>query len=99
MHWGADAALEKHYVPRRSQRTRSVLTFFAEDATTHSLLYANADLAKASQAGEVLAFADHWHTVTGAEPKLLVFDSRVTTQTQIAELTDRGIGFITLRAR
>lgn len=99
MHWGADAALEKHYVPRRSQRTRSVLTFFAEDATTHSLLYANADLAKASQAGEVLAFADHWHTVTGAEPKLLVFDSRVTTQTQLAELTDRGIGFITLRAR
>jgi len=42
MHWGEDAALDKHYVPRRSQRTRSVLTFFAEDAATHSLLYANA---------------------------------------------------------
>ena len=33
---------------RRSQRTRSVLTFFAEDAGTHTLLYANADLSKAS---------------------------------------------------
>ena len=32
MHWGEDVALEKHYVPRRSQRTRSVLTFFAQDA-------------------------------------------------------------------
>jgi hypothetical protein len=31
-HWGDDPVLEKHYVPRRSQRTRSVLTFFAEDA-------------------------------------------------------------------
>ena len=28
-HHGANAVLEKHYVPRRSQRTRAVLTFFA----------------------------------------------------------------------
>jgi transposase len=99
MHWGTDPALEKHYVPSRSQRTRSVLTFFAEDADSHTLLYANADLAKATQNNEVLAFADHWHTVTGHDPKLLIFDSKVTTQHQLAELTDRGIGFITLRAR
>ena len=99
MHWGQDAALEKHYVPSRSQRTRSVLTFFAEDAASHTLLYANADLAKASQSNEVLAFADHWRTVTGIDPKLLIFDSKVTTQVQLGELTDRGIGFITLRAR
>ncbi len=31
MHWGADPALEKHYVPTRSQRARSVLTFFAHN--------------------------------------------------------------------
>jgi hypothetical protein len=99
MHWGQDAALEKHYVPSRSQRTRSVLTFFAEDADTHALLYANADLAKASQNNEVLAFADHWRTVTGTDPALLVMDSKVTTQTQLGHLTERGIGFITLRAR
>ena len=99
MHWGQDPALEKHYVPRRSQRTRSVLTFFAEDADTHTLLYANADLAKATQAGEVLAFADHWNTTTGRYPGLLIFDSKVTTQAQLAELDDRGIRFLTLRAR
>jgi transposase len=68
MHWGDDPILEKHYVPRRSQRTRSVLTFFAEDATTHTLLYANADLSKASQSNEVIAFRDHWRTVTGHDP-------------------------------
>jgi hypothetical protein len=99
MHWGADPALEKHYVPSRSQRTRSVLTFFAEDATSHALLYANADLSKASQAGEVMAFADHWRSVTGHDPDLLVMDSKVTTQDQLWALTERGIGFITLRAR
>jgi len=53
MHWGEDPALEKHYVPRRSQRTRAVLTFFAQDADTHQLAYANADLSKAEQAREV----------------------------------------------
>jgi hypothetical protein len=60
MHWGEDPVLEKHYVPRRSQRTRSVLTFFAEDAATCTVLYANADLSKASQSREVIAFADQW---------------------------------------
>jgi hypothetical protein len=99
MHWGEDPVLEKHYVPRRSQRTRSVLTFFAEDAGTHTLLYANADLSKASQSREVIAFADHWHQVTGHDPALLIFDSKLTTQAVLTELDDRGIGFITLRAR
>ena len=99
MHWGDDPVLEKHYVPRRSQRTRSVLTFFAEDAATHMLLYANAGLAKATQNREVTAFAGHWCQVTGHDPALLIFDSKLTTQAVLAELDDRGIGFITLRAR
>jgi hypothetical protein len=99
MHWGDDPVLEKHYVPRRSQRTRSVLTFFAEDAGTHTLLYANADVSKATQNREVIAFADHWRNFTGADPALLIFDSKLTTQAVLAELDDRGIGFITLRAR
>ena len=99
MHWGDDPVLEKHYVPRRSQRTRSVLTFFAEDAGTHALVYANADVSKASQNREVIAFADHWKAVTGSDPALLIFDSKLTTQAVLAELDDRKIGFITLRAR
>jgi len=99
MHWGEDPVLEKHYVPRRSQRTRPVLTFFAEDAATRTLVYANADLSKASQNREVIAFADHWKAVTGSDPALLIFDSKLTTQAVLAELDDRKIGFITLRAR
>src|SRR6266702_705531 len=101
MHWGDDPVLEKYYVPRRSQRTRSVLTFFAEDAGTHTLLYANAnaDLSKASQNREVIAFADHWKNLTGHDPALLIFDSKLPTQAVLAELDDRKIGFITLRAR
>jgi hypothetical protein len=48
MHRGNDPALEKHYVPTRSQRARSVLTFFAQDSGTHNLVYASADISKAT---------------------------------------------------
>ena len=72
MHWGHDPALEKHYVPTRSQRARSVLTFFAQDTGTHNLVYANADLTKATQNREAIAFCDHWKAVSGSDPKMLI---------------------------
>ena len=86
MHWGEDVALEKHYVPSRSQRTRSVLSFFAQDGASQTLVYANADLTKATQSNEVLVFADHWKTLTGAFPHRLVMDQKVTTQAVLTEL-------------
>jgi transposase len=99
MHWGNDPALEKHYVPTRSQRARSVLTFFAQDSGTHNLVYANADVSKAGQNREVIAFADHWKHATGADPQMLIMDQKVTTQPILGELNDRGIKFLTLRMR
>ncbi len=99
MHWGHDPALEKHYVPTRSQRSRSVLTFFAQDTGTHNLVYANADLTKATQNREVIAFCDHWKAVSGSDPKMLIMDQKVTTQAILGELDDRGVKFATLRMR
>ena len=99
MHWGEDVALEKHYVPRRSQRTRSVLSFFAQDGASQTLVYANADLTKATQANEVLVFAEHWRSLTGHWPARLVMDQKVTTQAVLGELDARGITFLTTRMR
>ena len=99
MHWGADPVLEKHYVPTRSQRSRSVLTFFAQDSGTHNLVYANADISKATQNREVIAFCDHWKTVTGNDPAMLIMDQKVTTQQVLGELDRRGVKFATLRMR
>jgi hypothetical protein len=99
MHWGADPVLEKHYVPQRSQRARSVLTFFAQDTGTHNLVYANADLSKATQNREVIAFCDHWKNVSGRDPAMLVMDQKVTTQAVLGELDARGVKFLTLRMR
>jgi len=99
MHWGRDPVLEKHYVPTRSQRARSVLTFFAQDTGTHNLVYANADISKATQPREAIAFCDHWKAVTGKDPAMLIMDQKVATQEVLGELNERGVKFATLRMR
>jgi hypothetical protein len=93
------APLDKHYVPRRSQRTRAVLTFFAQDHASAEMVYANADITKTEHAREILAFADYWHQATGTDPGLLVFDSQLTNYTVLNELTARGLTWLTLRKR
>jgi transposase len=99
MHWGNDPVLEKHYVPTRSQRARSVLTFFAQDTGTHNLVYANADISKATQNREVIVFCDHWKAASGHDPRMLILDQKVTTQQILGELDERGVKFATLRMR
>lgn len=98
-HFGQDPALEAHYLPRRSQRVRSVLTFLAQDGDSGVLCYANADLSVAERAEEVVRFARWWEQETGRPPPLLVFDSQATTGAVLAELHRRGIAFLTLRKR
>ncbi|MGH7416785.1 MAG: hypothetical protein ACREKB_03295, partial [Candidatus Rokuibacteriota bacterium] len=98
-HHGKEVPLEEHYVPARSQRTRSVLTFFAQDHASTEMVYANADVTKAEQNREVIAFADYWSRVAGTDPGLLCFDSKLTTYATLDELAARGITFLTLRQR
>jgi transposase len=99
MSYGEDTVLDEHYVPRRSQRTRSVLTFIAQDGQERTILYANAELTAREQSGEVIAFCRFYERTHGELPKLLVFDGKLTTQQHLAELDESGVGFITLRQR
>lgn len=99
MSYGQDTILDKHYVPRRSQRTRSVLTFIAQDGEQRTILYANAELTAREQSGEVIEFVRFYEQTHGNLPKLLVFDQKLTTHEHLAELDELGVGFITLRQR
>jgi transposase len=99
MSYGEGDILDKHYVPRRSQRTRSVLTFIAQDGEQRTILYANAELTARQQSGEVIDFCRFYERTHGHLPKLLVFDQKLTTQQHLAELDELGVGFITLRQR
>ena len=96
---GEDALVEKHYISKRSRRQKGVLAFLAQDADTRVFCYANADLRKAEQNEEVLAFARFWKQRTGRWPEELIFDSRLTTYENLNWLNEQDIGFITLRRR
>jgi hypothetical protein len=98
-YFGEDPFVEKHYVPRRSQRRKAVLTFFAQDAEGQVFCYANADLRKGDESQEVLRFVEFWEARSGERPRQLVFDSKLTTYENLGTLHDLGITFITLRRR
>jgi hypothetical protein len=98
-YFGDDPVVEKHYVPRRSQRRQAVLAFLAQDAVGQVFCYANADLRKGEEADEVLRFVAFWEQRYGERPRHLVFDSKLTTYRNLSKLNALGITFITLRRR
>jgi hypothetical protein len=98
-YFGEDVVVEKHYVPRRSQRRKAVLAFLAQDAEGQLFCYANADLRKGEEAAEVLRFVTFWEQRYGERPRQLVFDSKLTTYANLSKLNALGITFITLRRR
>jgi len=96
---GEDALVEKHYVSKRSRRQKGILAFVAQDSSTQVFCYGNADLRKKDQNDEILRFAEFWKERTGKLPRELVFDSKLTTYTNLDTLNDWGVQFITLRRR
>jgi len=98
-YYGEHPAVQKHFVSMRSRRQPSVLVFVAQDADTHAFCYANADLRKGDEAGEVFRFIDFWKRTHGAVPPHLVFDSKLTTHGGLARIDALHIPFMTLRRR
>ena len=98
MHWGHDPALENTTSPP-GPSVPAACSPSSPIICTHNLVYATADLTKATQHREVIAFCDHWKQVSGADPRMLIMDQKVTTQQILGELDDRGVKFATLRMR
>jgi hypothetical protein len=96
---GDEAVLENHYIPCRGQAESSVQTFFAQEHENQVFCYANANLTRDEQAGEVLRFVDFWQTLTGHDPEWLYFDSKLTTYAELSRLNERGVSFVTIRRR
>jgi len=96
---GDPAGLDRHYLPRRGKAGTSVLTFFALEQKGRCLCYANANLTRADQKGELMRFVEFWHTVTGSDPQWLYFDSKVVDYPELSRIHGRGIHFITIRRR
>jgi hypothetical protein len=98
-YFGEHPLVQRHFVAMRSRRQASVLAFLAQDLEGRAFCYSNADLRKGEEADEILRFIDFWKRVRGKIPEHLVFDSKLTTQRNLAAIDEMGITFITLRAR
>jgi len=96
---GDAAGLDNHYLPLRGKAGPSVLTFFAQEQKSRVLCYANANLGRDDQAGEVLRFVAFWHQITGRDPQWLYFDSKLTNYAELSRLNQRSISFVTIRRR
>jgi len=96
---GDPAALDNHYQPQRGKAGPSVLTFFAQERKSQVLCYANANLTRDTQAGELRRFVQFWRDVTGKWPQWLYFDSKLVPYTELSWLTEQKISFATIRRR
>ena len=98
-HRGEETDLENHYLPLRGKAGPSVLTFFAMEQESRVFCYANANLTRAQQPGEVLRFVEFWDQLMGKKPQWLYFDSRLTTYEHLSELNEQDVWFVTIRRR
>jgi hypothetical protein len=96
---GAEPDLEHHWVPLRNRALPTVMAFVAQAAGRRVLCYATADVLRAEADRMVPKFAEYWKEQTGHYPARLLFDSRATTYAGLSQLTQRRIGFITIRRR
>jgi transposase len=96
---GAEPDLENHWVPTRNRALPSVMAFVAQVAGRRVLCYATANILRDEADRIVPRFADYWKNQTGHYPARLLFDSRATTYPGLSQLTQRRVGFITIRRR
>jgi len=98
-YFGDHPVVQSHYLPRRSRRQPSILTFLAQDADSQVFCYSNADIRKGEEAQEIFRFIEFWTRQHGSPPQHLVFDSKLTTYDGLDRLDAAQITFITLRRR
>jgi hypothetical protein len=96
---GDPTGLDNHYIPRRGKAGPSVLTFFAQEQKSRVLCYANANLTRHDQPGELMRFVEFWQAVIGQDPQWLYFDSKLVPYRELSRVNQRGIWFVTIRRR
>jgi hypothetical protein len=100
-HRGEETDLENHYQPMHGKAGPSLLTFFAMERKSRVFCYANANLTRSQQSGEILRFIDFWRKLMRKNPQWLYFDSKLTTYAELSQITKKkkDIWFVTIRRR
>ncbi len=98
-HYGEESVLEEHWSGSRGKRVKGALTFIAQDCDSKCQLYVESDLLRSEADDQILEFVRFWRKIRGRIRQTLVFDSKVTTYENLAQLNADGVKFITLRRR
>lgn len=100
-HWGDASILEKNWSGVRSKAIKSLLSLIVQDPSTGFISYTNAEIKHCDQNDAVLDFVDFWKNGRGTAPKMLIFDSKLTTYENLNKLNKdkENIKFLTLRRR
>jgi hypothetical protein len=96
---GAQPELENHWVSLRNRALPAVMAFGAQATGRRVMCYALANVLRAEADSTVPKLAEYWKDQTGHYPARLLFDSRATTYAGLSQLTQRRVGFITIRRR
>lgn len=100
-HWGDESVLEKNWSGSRHSVMKSILSLIVQNPNTGYISYTDADIKKGNQNDAILDFVDFWTEGRGIAPKMLIFDSKLTTYENLDKLnkSKEKIKFITLRRR
>jgi transposase len=100
-HFGDESVLETHWAGARGKRMKGALTLLAQDAQSKLILYSAADIQRDEADDQVLSFLSFWRSIPREREmqSTFIFDSKLTTYENLAELNHQGIKFITLRRR
>lgn len=100
-HWGDASVLEKNWSGSRSKAIKSLLSLVVHEPNTGYLSYTDAELKHWNKNDAILDFVDFWKEGRGTAPKILIFDSKLTSYKNLSKLNESkdGIKFLTLRRR
>ena len=98
-HWGDISILEKNWNGSRSRAMKSVLSLIVQQPENGYISYTDAEIKHSNQNDAILEFVDFWKKGNGKAPKMLIFDSKLTTYQNLNKLDEDNIKFLTLRRR
>ena len=98
-HYGEESVLETHWAGARNKCVKGALTLFAQDSESKLILYTAADIRRRESDDQVLQFLSFWKGIRRGVKPTLIFDSKFTSYSKLAELDEQNIKFITLRRR
>jgi hypothetical protein len=98
-HWGDESVLENNWAGSKSKAIKSILSLIVQKPDQGILVYTDAEIKRKIQNDAVLEFVDFWKDARGKCPKMLIFDSKLTTYENLSRLNKDGIKFLTLRRR